>query len=216
MRTVVYGSRPDGHARVVVERFGGVGGLELVGLLDDHPENAGRRIGELAVVGGSADLGRLAAEGVEAVVLGFGAARGRRAVLEAIAAAGLALPVLVHPSAVVAASATLAPGCQVMPLAVVGSGVALGRGTLVGTGAIVEHDAQLDEAVVVSPAAVLTGRVTVGAAVEIGSGAAVLPDVWIGAAATVGAGAVVTRDVPAGVTVVGVPARQLGASAHAD
>ena len=99
MRAVVYGSRPDGHARVVVELFDGTDGLEFVGLVDDIVENATRRIGELGILGGQADLPRLARDGVKAVVLGFGAARGRAAVLAAIDAAGLALPTLVHPTA---------------------------------------------------------------------------------------------------------------------
>jgi len=44
---------------------------------------------------------------------------------------------------------------------------------------------------------------------SIGSGATILGGVRIGAEATVGAGAVVVADVPAGVTVVGNPARVL-------
>jgi UDP-perosamine 4-acetyltransferase len=216
MRAVVYGSRPDGHARVVIELFGEVAGLELVGLVDDIPENAGRRVGTLAVLGTGADLPRLADGGVEAVVLGFGAARGRAAVLAAIDAAGLALPVLVHPTAQVAGSARLAPGCQVMARAVVGVGATLGRGVLVNSGAVIEHDAQLGDAAVVDPGAVVTGRAAVGSETELGSGAVVLPDVIIGARATVGAGAVVTRDVSDGMTVVGVPARARSAAHRVD
>ncbi len=44
---------------------------------------------------------------------------------------------------------------------------------------------------------------------SIGGGAVILPGVRIGPGALVGAGAVVTRDVPAGVIVVGNPARIL-------
>lgn len=43
----------------------------------------------------------------------------------------------------------------------------------------------------------------------IGAGAVILPGITIGRQARVGAGAVVTRSVPAGVTVVGNPARPL-------
>ena len=49
--------------------------------------------------------------------------------------------------------------------------------------------------------------VTIGANVWIGGGAIILPGVTIGDDAIVGAGSIVTRDVPAGVTVVGNPAR---------
>ncbi len=49
--------------------------------------------------------------------------------------------------------------------------------------------------------------VRIGRNVWIGSGALVLPGVVVGDDAIIGAGSVVTRDVPAGVTVVGNPAR---------
>lgn len=207
MRVAVFGSRPDGHASVVVDLFGGE--FELVGLLDDWPENAGRRIGELGVIGGSADLERLAGEGLEGVLLGFGATRGRESIVRATEAAGLALPTRVHPTAHVAASAFLDTGVQVLPNAIVGPGARVGRGCLVNSGAIVEHDVRLGDFSVVDPGAVLTGRARVGESVEIGSGAVLIPDVEVGAGATVGAGAVVIRPVPAGATVVGVPARPL-------
>jgi UDP-perosamine 4-acetyltransferase len=207
MRAVVYGSRPDGHARVVIELFADVPHLELVGLIDDYPGNAAHEIGGLSVVGGRGDLRRLAGEGVEAAIFGFGAARGRAAVLAAVDDAGLELPVLVHPTAYVAASAQLGSGCQLLPRAHVGPGARIGRGALVNTGAIIEHDVEVADAAVIDPGAVLAGRVSIGSEVEVGCGAVVLPDVKIGARAVVGAGAVVTRDVKEGETVVGVPAR---------
>jgi sugar O-acyltransferase (sialic acid O-acetyltransferase NeuD family) len=211
MRVVVYGSRADGHARVVIELLVSGDELEVVGLIDDYPENAGRTIGGVRIVGQGGDLGRLADEGIEGVLLGFGAARGRKEVLAAVEGAGLALPVLVHPTAHVASSADLQPGCQVLPGAIVGAGARIGRGALINSGAIVEHDVRLADAVVIDPGAVLTGRVTVGASTEVGSGAVVLPDVRIGARVVIGAGAVVTKHVPADTTVVGVPARPLAA-----
>lgn len=53
--------------------------------------------------------------------------------------------------------------------------------------------------------------IRIGRNVWIGAGALIMPGVTIGDDALIGAGSVVTRDVPAGVTVVGNPARPRGA-----
>lgn len=209
MRLAVYGSRPDGHANVVLELFGADPDHEFIGLLDDYPENANRTIGDLRVLGGIADLPRLADDGLEGVVLGFGVASGRERILAAVDAVGLALPTWVHPTAFVAESARLEAGVQVMSAASVGPNARLGRGVLVNTGAIIDHDVVIADASVIDPAAVLTGRVRIGSEVEIGSGAVLIPDSVVGDGATVGAGAVVISPVGAGATVVGVPARPL-------
>ena len=210
MRVALYGSRPDGHAKVVLDVLGAPCELEVVGLIDDWPENAQREVRSIGVIGGAAELPRLAAEGeIEGVVLGFGAAQGREEAVSAVVAAGLSLPTLVHPSAYVASTATLCEGVQVLPNAVVGAEARVGRGGLVNTAAVLDHDVRVGDYAVVNPGAVLTGRVRVGAASEIGAGAVAIPDVSIGTEATVGAGAVVIRDVPDGITVAGVPARVL-------
>ena len=56
----------------------------------------------------------------------------------------------------------------------------------------------------------LARPICIGNEVWIGRGVAVLGGVTIGDRATIGANAVVTHDVPAGATVGGVPARELG------
>ena len=61
----------------------------------------------------------------------------------------------------------------------------------------------------VAPAVALAGGVHLEHGVEIGIGARVAPRLRIARGAVVGAGAVVISAVPAGVTVAGVPAREL-------
>jgi UDP-perosamine 4-acetyltransferase len=209
MRTVVYGSRPDGHAKVVVELAATDPSLELVGLIDDFPENRRRTIGPLAVLGTVDDLDALRESGIEALLLGFGESRGRSRAVARAAAAGLQLPTLLHPTSVRYPSATICRGAHMFPLSHVGAGASLGDGVLVNTGAIVEHDVTLACGAVVLPGARVAGRVHVGRDATIGAGAVVLPDVTVGDEAVVGAGAVVLRDVRAGERVAGVPARPL-------
>ena len=209
MQTVVYGSRPDGHAKVVVELASVEASLELVGLIDDFPENRGRTIGTLEVIGTGADLEALRRSGIVALLLGFGESRGRSGAVERAAAAGFALPNLLHPSAVCYASAEIGRGVHVFPLAHVGAGAVLGDGVLINTAAVVEHDSVLASGAVILPGARLAGRVQVGRDATVGMGAVVLPDVTIGDEALVGAGAVVLADVAPGQLVAGVPARVL-------
>jgi sugar O-acyltransferase (sialic acid O-acetyltransferase NeuD family) len=208
VKTVVYGSRPDGHAKVVVQ-LAREAALDLVGLVDDFPENRERAIDGLRVIGTGSDLDALRADGIEAVLLGFGESRGRGSLAERVLAAQLALPRLVHRTAHVYATAELGRGVHLFPLAHVGPDAALNDGALVNTGAIVEHDVVLEAGAVVSPGARLLGRVRVGRDATVGAGAVVFPDVVVGAVSFVGAGAVVRDDVPAGARVAGVPARVL-------
>lgn len=209
MRTLIYGSRPDGQAKIIAELAAAQGGLELVGLVDDFSENRGRTVLGLPVVGTREDLGRLRSSGIEALLVGFGESLGRAAIVELAAAAGFELPNLVHETCVCYRSAVLGRGVQIFPLAHVGADAQLGDGVLVNTAAVVEHDAVLESGAVVLPNATLSGRVRVGCNATIGAGAIVLPDITIGAEAVVGAGAVVLADVPARQRVAGVPARLL-------
>lgn len=207
MRIAIYGSRPDGHAKVVLDVLEGREDLTVIGLIDDFAENRERQVRGHAVLGTGEQL---AALGLEGILLGFGEANGRREAIASVRAAGLALPALVHPSAQISASASVGEGAQVLAGAYVGPDARVGEGVLVNTRAIVEHDVVLASGSVVSPGAVLAGRVALHPSVFVGAGATVLPDVVIGEGAVVGAGAVVTRDVAPGAIVTGVPARRNG------
>jgi sugar O-acyltransferase (sialic acid O-acetyltransferase NeuD family) len=209
VKTLVYGSRSDGHANVVAELARADDAFELVGLVDDYPDNADRTIGGLRVLGTREDLGKLREDGAVALLLGFGESRSRAEILEQAVAAGFELPQLVHPSAVVSDSSNLGAGVQLLALTYVGPGARLGDAVLVNTGALVEHDAVLEDGAVIGPGATICGRVRIGREVTVGAGATILPDVTVGAAAVVGAGALVRDDVPEDVRVVGVPARPL-------
>jgi acetyltransferase EpsM len=132
----------------------------------------------------------------------------RRGLVERIAAErGLATAV--HPSAVVARTATLDDGVVLFPGTIVAARSRIGSDTIVNRGATVGHHTTIGAHGFLGPGAIVAGGVTIGAGVRIGLGALVRDDLTIGDGATVGMGAVCLHDVPAGATVVGNPARPL-------
>jgi sugar O-acyltransferase (sialic acid O-acetyltransferase NeuD family) len=131
----------------------------------------------------------------------------RRALVERLVGEGRRLVTIVHPSAVVARSAELEPGCVVFPNVVIGARTHIGAGTIVNRGALVGHHTRIGSGCSLGPGANVAGGVMVGDGAYLGLGCIVRDDRSVGTGATVGAGAVVVSDVLAGSTVIGLPAR---------
>lgn len=159
------------------------------------------------------DVSRIRAAAKTGEVQGFVVAiggvngRDRLQVAELLDSFGLDAISVVHTRAWIDATADLGAGCQVLALAGVGVDTRLGRQCILNTAATVDHECVVGDGVHIMPGATIAGCVTIGDGASVGSNATVLPRLSIGADAVVGAGAVVTHDVPAGVVVVGVPAR---------
>lgn len=122
---------------------------------------------------------------------------------------GLRPVTVAHPTAWIAENATVDSGCQLMAGAIINEEAVIGKECIINTNASVDHECILEDGVELSPAATLCGCIHVGMNSWIGAGATVLPRLKIGAGVIVGAGAVVTKDVPAGLTVIGVPAKPI-------
>lgn len=208
--------------RVAVAGAGGMGREALAWLRDARPDveavaffvaDAGERPAgadaELAVVD---SVARLLGLGVGGAVLGIGAEHLRREVADELVAAGISLLSVLHPGAFCGPGVVIGQGAVVAPGAVLTRDVSVGRGAIINYRAAAGHDCTIGDFAFVGPGAVLTGDARIGVDVNIGAGAIVLPGRTVGEGATVGAGAVVTRDVPAGVVVVGNPARPIGAT----
>ncbi|MCW2602208.1 MAG: wbbJ [Pseudonocardiales bacterium] len=143
------------------------------------------------------------------VIVGGGSAQFRRKLSLEVQASGGSLATVRHPAATVSRLAEVGAGSFIAAAAVVGVHATLGVACMLNAGATVDHDCVLGDGVSLSPGVHLAGSVRCDRDAFVGVGASIGPGVTIGAGATVGAGAVVIRDVPAGVTVVGNPAKPL-------
>jgi len=207
------------HARVVIDAARASGEWEVLGIVDESPAERTRSL--LGVDHLGSDASYLASvvdvppDRRTAVVLGIGsvgdpAARRAAAARYDVARAG-PWATLVHPSAWVSPAATLGPGVVVLACAVVNAGAEIGAHAIVNSQAVVEHDAVVGAFAHVGPGAVLGGAAHLGDGALAGMGCLIRDHVTVGPEAVVGMGAAVTTDVPPGVTVIGAPARPVGA-----
>jgi sugar O-acyltransferase (sialic acid O-acetyltransferase NeuD family) len=201
-----------GHAKVVAE-VAQLAGFVIETVLVDYtlPDQPGQRQPIAPMVTWAEFLSKRNQFPFTRIALAVGKNDARKEIAARLEDAGLELQTLIHPSAAVSRTAAIGPGTVVMPLAVVNAHAIIGRGAIINSGAIVEHDCHIGDFAHLSPNAALGGNAIVGDGAHLGLNACVLPGVKVGTRARVGAGAVVVRDVPEGVTVVGIPARAVGA-----
>ena len=187
-----------GHAKTIIDLVRQARQYRIVGIVAE-PRPAESDVLGVPVLGGEEVLPQLVASGIRLMANGVGAIESNRIraqVFARMATQGFAFPRLVHPGAVVEASAEIDGGAQICGRAFVGSAARIGFGAIVGTGATVSHDCVVGESVHLTPGVILAGRVEVGTGALLGMGVTTLPGVVIGEWARVGNGACILKDVP--------------------
>lgn len=137
-KVVIVGA--GGHAQVLADLIGSVEGLALLGFLDDQIE-PGTAISSYGSVLGT--VASLADYSDSSVVLGIG----NNAVRSQLVAAhpNINWLTLIHPRAVVSASARIGEGSVVLPGAIVAANATIGKHTIVNAQVVVDHDARVGD-----------------------------------------------------------------------
>jgi acetyltransferase EpsM len=115
----------------------------------------------------------------------------------------------VHPTAVIARTATLGHGVIINANSIIQPYARIGKHVMIHAGVIIEHDCVIGNYANLAPRVALSGYVKIGKGANIYTGAVVIPTVEIGEYAVVGAGGVVIKNVSDDVTVVGCPTREI-------
>ena len=187
----------------------------LAGFLDDLPQNRGRQVMGVPVLGRIADA---ASAGRGCVFInGISSVASFRKIAAIVARTGMPLErfeSIVHPDAVVSKHASLGRGSAIMAGSVLCPESAVGNHVIMLQNSTLNHHSRLADHVTVSAGVTILGYVEVADSGFIGGGSSLAPFVKVGRGALVGMGSVVIRDVPAGKVVAGSPARVLAKSQY--
>ena len=186
-----------GHARVILDALQ-LSSCKILGFVDPAFAKGSQGPGGLPMLGGDEALSSFSSSEVQLVngIGSIGPTSSRAAVYLRGKEAGFSFARVLHPAAIVSASATLGEGVQVMAGSIVQTGAEIGANSIVNTRASVDHDCKIGETVHIAPGVTLSGNVRIGDRTHIGTGAVVIQGISIGANSLVAAGAVVYRDLP--------------------
>jgi len=211
--------------RLVIVGTGGFG-REVLWTADDVPAEA-RGWDVAGFLADDVDAARVdfAAKGVAPPVLGSTAdyqpgggdlvvcaiadPRERLTICEELRDRGARFGSVLHPTALVHASAVVGEGLIMRHYSGFGPNAVVGDFVTINFHAGAAHDCIVGHGCTFGPHSDVMGAAELGRGVLLGSHGAVLPGARVGDFATVGAGSVVLRRVAPGVTVFGVPARRL-------
>ena len=193
-----------GHAKVVADILL-ITKVKIIGFLDDNRDTWGKNLLGLPILGDIVRYDEFAPSGL---VIGVGSNTARRDIVQRLGGIADELWLTaIHPTAVVADSATIGHGTVVAANAVINPDSVVGDHVIINTAATVDHDCTVGNYAHIAPGAHLAGSVSVGEGTLIGIGVCSVPGCAVGKWSIVGAGSTIVRSIPDHVTAKNTPAR---------
>lgn len=179
---------------------------EIAGFLDDNLEATAAYVIDVPILG-RVDAWQPASDDLFVCAIANPAAK-RRCTTQIEQRGGI-FTRLIHPSVIFGERVELADGVILCPRATLTCDIKVGRHSAINLFTAVGHDARIGNYCQMHSYTEACGHVVLENEVLMGTHATILPGKRVGQGAVVGAGSVVLSDVPAGVTVVGTPAKRL-------
>ena len=204
--------------RIILVGAGGFGREVLHWAREAWPDRASRIVGFLSAdchaldrhdcgLGIIADPNAYQPQADDAFLLSIGIPEVRRRVAESLQSRGGVFLTLIHPTAIVAPTASIGSGSIICPHAIVSDAARVGTFGLLNYHSSLGHDASAGDYAVLSPYAALGGCAHIGDDVFMGMHASVGPGKRIGARSKVSANSCALVDAPADSIIYGVPGR---------
>jgi sugar O-acyltransferase (sialic acid O-acetyltransferase NeuD family) len=205
-------------SRIIIVGAGGFGREVLQWMRDAWPDRASLVAGFLSAehdrLQGHARCPAIIAspedfvpEAGDALLLAIGIADIRRRVAEMLRSRNATFLSLIHPTAIVAPTATIGAGSILCPYSIISDAASIGDCVLMNYHSSLGHDASAGDYAVLSPYATLGGNAHIDEDVFLGMHASVGPGKRIGARSKVSANSCALADAPADSIVYGAPGR---------
>lgn len=197
-----------GHCKVVIDVIIKSKKFEIFGIVDPKPKSSG--IPGLKFIGDDSTLIDIFQSGCKNAFItvgSIGEPSVRIKLAQILTSIGFNLPIIIHPSAVIAKGVNIEVGVFIGAAVVIGPDTNIGKNAIINTKVSIDHDCKIGDFVHLAPGVTLCGGVEVGAKSHIGSGASIIEYKKIGAETLIGAGSVVTSDIPAKCKAFGNPCK---------
>ncbi|MCK8087064.1 acetyltransferase [Vibrio sp. 1CM8B] len=148
--------------------------IQIKGVIDD------KDLGDYCPIDYLGTLDKYIVSSCDVFIIAIGSVNYRQSIYLSLKERGADFFTYIHPTAIVAKSASVGEGTIVCPFSIINATANVGANVSINVHASVGHEAQVGEHCVISPYAALNGNAKVGAQTFLGTRSTIFPGVSIG------------------------------------